>query len=118
MSDLVGNPEDRFSHNGAHIPPVHAVSIAICTDMYFPSQELETLQLGKDWVANLTVKQHGRLDALAVWFDLHLDECVTITTGPDTENCWEQAVYPVHTVQREKDTGEVDINCDMTNKKK
>ena len=73
---------------------------------YFCQQELEALQLGKDWVANLTVKKHGRLDALAVWFDLHLDECVTIATGPDTENCWEQAVYPVQTVQREKDTGE------------
>ena len=61
--------------------------------------------MGKDWIANLIVKQHGHLDALAVWFDLHLDECVTITTAPDTENCWEQAVYPVLSVSREKDTG-------------
>ena len=38
----------------------------------------------------------GRVDAIAVWFDLLLDEETTLSTGPkDNSLCWEQAVFPV-----------------------
>ena len=29
MSDLVGNPEDRFSHNEAHFEPLELASVAV-----------------------------------------------------------------------------------------
>ncbi|KAL4229855.1 class I-like SAM-binding methyltransferase superfamily [Mactra antiquata] len=60
--------------------------------------ELETLNAGKDWLCELFVKQSGRIDALAVWFDLHLDDTVTIGTGPLNESCWEQVIYPITSV--------------------
>ena len=49
---------------------------------------------------SVVIKEAGRLDALVVWFDLHLNEDVAITTSPLVTNlkqakCWEQAVYPV-----------------------
>ena len=41
----------------------------------------------------------GCLDAVATYYDLHLDPTITISTSPhDNQNCsWEQAVYPVTT---------------------
>ena len=32
MSDLVGNPEDRFSHNEAHISVIHGANLMILKD--------------------------------------------------------------------------------------
>ncbi|KAL3880349.1 hypothetical protein ACJMK2_032593 [Sinanodonta woodiana] len=58
-------------------------------------QELKRLDSGMDLVADFTVKHHGRLDCIALWFDLHLNDTVTISTSPDCENCWDQAIYPV-----------------------
>ncbi|KAK3604567.1 hypothetical protein CHS0354_026258 [Potamilus streckersoni] len=58
-------------------------------------QELRRLDSGMDLVADFTVKHQGRLDCIALWFDLHLDDNVTISTSPDCENCWDQAIYPV-----------------------
>ncbi|XP_050416790.2 protein arginine N-methyltransferase 9 [Patella vulgata] len=57
--------------------------------------EIERLNNGLDFTACLPVVKTGRLDAIVLWFDLHLDDDMTITTRPDTTNCWEQAVYPV-----------------------
>lgn len=40
--------------------------------------------------------RNGTIDALAVWFDLHLDDTVNLTTNPFDENrakCWEQAIF-------------------------
>ena len=47
----------------------------------------------------------GRLDALVLWFDLHLCDDITVTTSPqgcqlassnvEQASCWEQAVYPI-----------------------
>ncbi|EDO38718.1 predicted protein [Nematostella vectensis] len=43
------------------------------------------------------VSQPGNMDAIAVWFDLHLDETTTISTAPGKGSlCWEQAVFPVY----------------------
>ena len=39
----------------------------------------------------------GRVDAIAAWFDLQLDEEITLSTGPNDDSlCWEQAVFPVY----------------------
>ena len=70
-------------------------------------QELESLHKGRDWFTELYVKSSGRLDAIAVWFDLHLDDTITISTAADTESCWEQAVYPVLSVIRNGTQGEL-----------
>ncbi|KAJ0050979.1 hypothetical protein NL108_011759, partial [Boleophthalmus pectinirostris] len=62
-------------------------------------QELEGLTsrpVHKLW---LPVTHEGRLDALAVWFQLHLDQDNSLSTGPEEDTCWEQAIYPVHTTK-------------------
>lgn len=60
-------------------------------------QELEGLCLREAVQLRVPVIQDGDVDALAVWFELHLDQENSISTGPDEDTCWEQAVYPVPT---------------------
>ncbi|XP_068606850.1 protein arginine N-methyltransferase 9 [Brachionichthys hirsutus] len=60
-------------------------------------QELEGLSSREVQRVRLPVTQEGALDALAVWFQLHLDEENSLSTGPEEDTCWEQAIYPVHT---------------------
>jgi hypothetical protein len=52
----------------------------------------------------LTCTQPGHVDALAMWFDLHLDDVTTLSSVPDDVNdrdgvhradCWDQAIFPV-----------------------
>lgn len=59
-------------------------------------QELEGLSSREVQKIHLPVTQEGVLDALAVWFQLHLDEESSLSTGPQEDTCWEQAIYPVH----------------------
>ncbi|XP_069695569.1 protein arginine N-methyltransferase 9-like isoform X2 [Periplaneta americana] len=55
----------------------------------------------------LTCCQSGRVDAVVAWFDLHLDDVTTISSAPEDAadndregvhraNCWDQAVFPLH----------------------
>ena len=45
----------------------------------------------------LPVITTGSVDAIAVWFDLYLDDEIYLNTGPcGRSTCWEQAVYPVY----------------------
>ncbi|XP_064188388.1 protein arginine N-methyltransferase 9 [Anguilla rostrata] len=60
-------------------------------------QELEGLCTREVTRFRLPVTQEGVLDALAVWFQLHLDEEYSLSTGPQEDTCWEQAVYPIQT---------------------
>lgn len=49
-------------------------------------------------IAHLTCKE-GVIQALAIWFDLNLNDEVSITTNPCSENysrCWEQAIFYLH----------------------
>ncbi|XP_053187266.1 protein arginine N-methyltransferase 9 [Scomber japonicus] len=62
-------------------------------------QELEGLTSRKVQQIRLLVTQEGKLDALAVWFQLHLDEESSLSTGPQEDTCWEQAIYPDHSIQ-------------------
>ncbi|KAM9314606.1 protein arginine N-methyltransferase 9 isoform 2-T3 [Pholidichthys leucotaenia] len=62
-------------------------------------QELEGLSSREVREMHLRVTQEGQLDALAVWFQLHLDEENSLSTGPQEDTCWEQAIYPIHSVK-------------------
>ncbi|XP_009325772.1 PREDICTED: putative protein arginine N-methyltransferase 9 isoform X2 [Pygoscelis adeliae] len=58
-------------------------------------QELKSLAARKPWKLSLPVTEGGILDAIVVWFVLHLDDEHALSTSPSEETCWEQAVYPV-----------------------
>uniref|UniRef100_A0A672KVE9 Protein arginine methyltransferase 9 n=1 Tax=Sinocyclocheilus grahami TaxID=75366 RepID=A0A672KVE9_SINGR len=59
-------------------------------------QELEGLCSKEVTQLGLSGTQEGVLDALAVWFQLHLDQVNHLSTGPQEDTCWEQAIYPIH----------------------
>uniref|UniRef100_A0A8D2ZT41 Protein arginine N-methyltransferase 9 n=1 Tax=Scophthalmus maximus TaxID=52904 RepID=A0A8D2ZT41_SCOMX len=75
-------------------------------------QELEGLSSREVQKLCLPVSQEGELDALAVWFQLHLDEESSLSTGPQEDTCWEQAIYPV-TMPRVRPGDEliVEVSC-------
>ncbi|XP_014667348.1 PREDICTED: putative protein arginine N-methyltransferase 9 [Priapulus caudatus] len=58
-------------------------------------------QVIKNWIAGVRktvrvpVVRSGRLDAIAMWFDLVVDTENVVHTSPDRETCWEQAVFPL-----------------------
>lgn len=78
-------------------------------------QELEGLSSRELQRIHLPVTQGGELDALAVWFQLHLDEDSSLSTGPEEDTCWEQAIYPVHNtkgfVLKPQDELVVEVSC-------
>ncbi|TRY64521.1 hypothetical protein DNTS_008365 [Danionella cerebrum] len=77
-------------------------------------QELEGLCSREVQQLRLYVTQDGLLDALAVWFQLHLDEDNHLSTGPQEETCWEQAIYPVQTLFNAVKCGDeilVEVSC-------
>uniref|UniRef100_A0A8C6U3S4 Protein arginine methyltransferase 9 n=1 Tax=Neogobius melanostomus TaxID=47308 RepID=A0A8C6U3S4_9GOBI len=78
-------------------------------------QELEGLSSRPVQQMWLPVTQEGELDALAVWFQLHLDEDNSLSTKPHEDTCWEQAIYPVHTTKgfalKPGDTLLVEVSC-------
>jgi len=52
----------------------------------------------------LTCVQSGRVDAIAMWFDLHLDGITILSSAPDDDSdrdgvhradCWDQATFPL-----------------------
>ncbi|KAM9857277.1 protein arginine N-methyltransferase 9 [Aulostomus maculatus] len=78
-------------------------------------QELEGLSSREVQRLRLPVIEEGELDALAVWFQLHLDEESSLSTGPQEDTCWEQAIYPDHGtkgfVLKPQDELIVEISC-------
>ena len=54
----------------------------------------------------------GTVDAVAVWYDLHLDSSRTISTSPFSPTNWDQSIYPVrnHLSLNEGDLLVVDIS--------
>uniref|UniRef100_H3DK34 Protein arginine N-methyltransferase 9 n=1 Tax=Tetraodon nigroviridis TaxID=99883 RepID=H3DK34_TETNG len=78
-------------------------------------QELEGLTSREVQRLRLPVIQEGQLDALAVWFQLHLDEENSLSTGPQEDTCWEQAIYPVHSTKdfllKPEDELIVEVSC-------
>ncbi|XP_028270626.1 protein arginine N-methyltransferase 9 [Parambassis ranga] len=78
-------------------------------------QELEGLSCTEVQEIRLPVIQEGEVDALAVWFQLHLDEESSLSTGPQEDTCWEQAIYPSHStrgfVLKPQDELIVEVSC-------
>uniref|UniRef100_A0A6Q2Y7A7 Protein arginine N-methyltransferase 9 n=1 Tax=Esox lucius TaxID=8010 RepID=A0A6Q2Y7A7_ESOLU len=72
-------------------------------------QELEGLCSREVSRLHLPVTGEGLLDALAVWFQLHLDQESSLSTGPEEDTCWEQAIYPVQTLAGDELI--VEISC-------
>ncbi|XP_053438353.1 protein arginine N-methyltransferase 9 isoform X2 [Nycticebus coucang] len=58
-------------------------------------QELKNLATKKPDKISIPVIKEGILDAVIVWFVLQLDDEHSLSTSPNEETCWEQAVYPV-----------------------
>ncbi|XP_065670837.1 protein arginine N-methyltransferase 9 isoform X3 [Hydra vulgaris] len=57
-------------------------------------EELNNLE--SNLLLNVDVLENGIFDAVMVYFTLNLDETISISTKPDQESCWEQAVYTNH----------------------
>lgn len=78
-------------------------------------QDLEELTDRKPCRLCLPVIKEGMLDAIVAWFVLQLDDETSLSTGPDEETCWEQAVYPIQGVLGQTvkcgDTLVVDVSC-------
>ncbi len=50
--------------------------------------------MSKSFFVDLPIIQDGFVDAIAVWFELQLDDKnIQISTSPESESCWEQAIY-------------------------
>ncbi|KAH9499457.1 hypothetical protein Btru_077925 [Bulinus truncatus] len=62
-------------------------------------KELLKLNKGITQKLSITITEDGRLDALAVWFTLHLNDSVHICTHTSSNSCWEQAIFPVHAIK-------------------
>uniref|UniRef100_A0A671KPF9 Protein arginine methyltransferase 9 n=1 Tax=Sinocyclocheilus anshuiensis TaxID=1608454 RepID=A0A671KPF9_9TELE len=74
-------------------------------------QELEGLCSREVTQLRLCVTQEGVLDALAVWFQLHLDQVNHLSTGPQEDTCWEQAIYPIHNTVKCGDEILAEVSC-------
>jgi len=65
----------------------------------FNSREDVEAHLNKETEISISCNASGRFDAVAVWFDLTMDDIDVLTTRPIEGNhqrasCWEQAVFP------------------------
>ncbi|XP_071439633.1 protein arginine N-methyltransferase 9-like [Hetaerina americana] len=47
-------------------------------------------------VLRVTASSSGRIDAVAAWFILNVDEDIKLVTAPGKGSCWEQAVFPLY----------------------
>ena len=56
----------------------------------------------------------GQLDAIAVWFDLHLDSQNSFSTGPSWDISWEQAIFPIRHENRLQDGDTVLLHASCT----
>ncbi|XP_077461443.1 protein arginine N-methyltransferase 9 [Stigmatopora argus] len=78
-------------------------------------EELEGLSSRPVQRLSVPVVREGELDALAVWFQLHLDQESSLSTGPHEDTCWEQAIYPEHASKgfllKSGDDLLVDVSC-------
>ncbi|KAM6440791.1 protein arginine N-methyltransferase 9 isoform 1-T2 [Liasis olivaceus] len=61
-------------------------------------QELKSLSTSNPSKIKIPIIKEGILDAIVVWFTLHLDDEHILSTSPNVDTCWEQAVYPVQSL--------------------
>lgn len=45
---------------------------------------------------DVPIVTEGTVDAIMVYFVLHLDDSIRLNSSPTSDSCWEQAVYAVH----------------------
>uniref|UniRef100_A0A8C5P707 Protein arginine N-methyltransferase 9 n=1 Tax=Leptobrachium leishanense TaxID=445787 RepID=A0A8C5P707_9ANUR len=80
-------------------------------------QDLENIAAGKKCRLSVPVCEQGQLDCFITWFVLHLDNEHLLSTEPNEETCWEQAVFPIQNLPDDGyfvspgDTVVVDISC-------
>jgi hypothetical protein len=78
------------------------------------SVSVEQLPLPESRVS-LPAISAGQLDAIAVWFDLHLDSQNSFSTGPSWDISWEQAVFPTrHNMNHLQDGDTVLLHASCT----
>lgn len=51
----------------------------------------------------LPIINNGTVDAIVAWFELHLDDTVSFSTGPSSNSSWEQAIFPQYDLWVDKD---------------
>ena len=69
-----------------------------------------SLHTDKVLMIDIPSTEAGQVDAIVAWFDLHLDEEITLSTGPEDESlCWEQAVFPVYTQHQNLDRAPIQV---------
>eukprot|EP00794_Sanderia_malayensis_P007289 gene7289-8103_t len=71
-------------------------SIQIMEINFNDPSELEGLE-ERTFFADLPIITEGYADAIAVWFELQLDEDTQVSTSPEHESCWQQAIYHLET---------------------
>ena len=57
--------------------------------------EVQDLMNGKMFENEFICDSDGECDAIVGWFDLNLDETVTLSTSIDSNSCWGQLVFPL-----------------------
>ncbi|XP_053559696.1 protein arginine N-methyltransferase 9 isoform X2 [Bombina bombina] len=84
----------------------------IMTVDFNSSQDLESIASGKGCRIYVPINEQGCLDAFVTWFVLHLDNDHNLSTGPNEETCWEQAVFPVQNLSENMVLGNEAELCD------
>lgn len=64
----------------------------------------------RDLHLEIQAANDGRVDAIAAWFDLLLDDETTLSTAPDDNSlCWEQAIFPFHLDRKDHEVSKGDL---------
>ncbi|CAG0888697.1 unnamed protein product [Darwinula stevensoni] len=63
-----------------------------------PEELVQIVKNGKKSLVDIELKVSGVPHAAVIWFDLHLNEHLTITTHPSDSGCWEQAIFPLGSI--------------------
>ena len=74
-----------------------AIQLIIVHMMYYFGlfcQALDNLTK-KNFFIDIPVAHDGHLDAIAVWFELKLDDEIVLDSSPHAKSCWDQAVYQI-----------------------
>ncbi|XP_047120096.1 protein arginine N-methyltransferase 9-like isoform X1 [Schistocerca piceifrons] len=82
-----------------HVPRGTRVltEVASALNIDFMNQEQLRKLIQCDSVFSCAAKcvAEGNIDAAAVWFELHLDDDIVLSSAPGSNSCWEQAIFPV-----------------------
>ena len=85
------SPVLQFDFTNPEVESNFILSLIMHTLVYVLS--IEQIPLPESHVS-LPAIAAGQLDAIAVWFDLHLDSQNSFSTGPSWDISWEQAIFP------------------------